>query len=251
MPAIAPVGLIAEDEAVLREDLAERLGRVWPELRISAMATHGLEALRVLAHQSPDVVFLDIQMPGATGLEIARAVDGRCHTVFVTAYDAHAIEAFEAGAVDYVLKPYEDVRLAQAVRRVKSRLSSAPRSLEAVLHSLSGMGAPRENLRWINASSGREVRLITVEEICFFQADTKYTRVVTSDGESLIRRSLKELSDQLDPAKFWTIHRSIIVNVDFVAGVSRDLAGEMYVRLKGRADRLPVSEAHRRLFRQM
>ena len=248
---MSPTALIAEDEAVLREELVGRLARLWPDLTIATLAANGVEALDALERDHPDVVFLDINMPGASGLEVARALDGRSHIVFITAYDAHAVEAFEHGAVDYVLKPYDDGRLAQAIKRVKARLGAAPASLEALLATLAERTQPRDHLRWINASFGKEVRLITVDEVCYFQSDTKYTRVVTADGEALIRTSLKELGDALDPAKFWPIHRSIIVNAEAVAGVSRDLAGEMKLRLKGRMERLPVSEAHRRLFRQM
>jgi DNA-binding LytR/AlgR family response regulator len=248
---VKATALVAEDEAVLREELVGRLGRLWPELSIVRLAANGAEALDALEAETPDVVFLDINMPGATGLEVARAIDGRCHIVFITAYDAHAVEAFEHGAVDYVLKPYDDARLGQAVRRVKARLRAPPVSIEAILDGLAERARPREHLRWINASVGAEVRLITVDEVCYFQADTKYTRVVTADGEALIRRSLKELAEELDPARFWPVHRSIIVNAEAVAGVSRDLAGGMKLRLKGRLERLPVSDQHRRLFRQM
>jgi len=242
--------MVVEDEAVLRGALCANLHRLWPELDIGVECENGADALRLLAERSPDILFLDIELPGISGLEVARAARGRCHIVFITAYDSHAVAAFEEGAVDYVLKPFDVERLSLAVRRARDRLERAPPDLEALLERLAARtSAPY--LRWLNASEGSVVRFITVDEVCYFQADTKYTRVVTADGEALIRRSLKELADELDPQKFWPIHRSIIVNADAVAGVSRDLAGEMKVRLKGRMERLPVSEANRRLFRQM
>lgn len=247
-----PTALIAEDESVLRAELRARLALHWPELAIVAEAANGIEALQALERHAPQVVFLDIEMPALGGLDVARQTQGRWHVVFVTAYDAHAVAAFEQGAVDYVLKPYDDARLALAVSRVRQRLASAPPPLDGLLRELARAAPPREHLRWINASQGQEVRVITVEEVCYFQADTKYTRVVTHDGgEALIRRTLKELAEQLDPACFWPIHRSTIVNANAIAGVSRDLRGRVSVRLKSRAEKLPVSEAHEHLFRQM
>ena len=243
--------LIAEDEAVLREELAAQLAALWPELRIAALARDGIEALQLIDRHQPDVAFLDIEMPGLTGLEVARQCEGRCHIVFVTAYDAHAVAAFEQGAIDYVLKPYDAARLAATVRRVKQRLGDVPASLSGVLRELANRAPARSYLRWINASAGQEVRVITVDEVCYFQADTKYTRVVTADSDALIRRSLKELQDELDPACFWPIHRSTIVNANAIAGVSRNLRGRISLKLKARSERLPVSEAHEHLFRQM
>ena len=246
-----PTALIAEDEAILRDELRARLASHWPELEIVAEATNGIEALHALERVRPQVAFLDIEMPALGGLGVARQTQGRWHFVFVTAYDAHAVAAFEQGAVDYVLKPYDDARLALAVRRVRERLATAPASLDGLLRELARSALPREHLRWINASQGQEVRLITVDEVCYFQSDTKYTRVVTDGGEALIRRPLKELADQLDPACFWPIHRSTIVNANAIAGITRDLRGRISVRLKSRSERLPVSDAHAHLFRQM
>jgi DNA-binding LytR/AlgR family response regulator len=243
--------LVAEDETVLREELCAHLHALWPTLEIVAQAANGLEALDLMVRHRPAVLFLDIQMPGLTGIEVARQAERGMHIVFITAYDAHAVAAFERGAVDYVLKPYTAARLAESVRRVKERLGTAPPGLDGVLRELAAAAQPRAHLRWINASSGTEVKLITVDEVCYFQSDTKYTTVVTADGESLIRRSLKELSEQLDPAQFWQVHRSTIVNANAIAGVSRDLRGRVRLKLKQRRELLPVSEAHEHLFRQM
>jgi DNA-binding LytR/AlgR family response regulator len=250
MAPIRCTGLIAEDEDVLRVELRSHLASLWPELEVVAEAANGIEALRALDRDAPQVAFLDIEMPGLTGLDVARQIQGRCHVVFVTAYDAHAIAAFEQGAIDYVLKPYEDARLALAVRRVQERLKSTPPPLDGLLRELARVPA-REHLRWINASQGQEVRLITVDEVCYFQSDAKYTRVVTATGEALIRRSLKELLDELDPHHFWQIHRATVVNANAIAGVSRDFRGQVSVKLKARPERLAVSEAHVHLFRQM
>lgn len=246
-----PTALIAEDEAVLRDELRSRLASLWPELRIVGEASDGLEALEMVDRLTPQLIFLDIQMPGLTGLEVARQVTGRCQVVFVTAYDAHAVAAFEEGAIDYVLKPYSVERLALTVRRVRERIGGPVIPLDSLLRELARVAPERKYLRWINASRGHEVSLITVDEILYFQADTKYTLVVTANGESLIRRPLKELQEELDPADFWTIHRSTIVNANAVAGVTRDLKGRLFVKLKSRADLLPVSETHAHLFHQM
>jgi DNA-binding LytR/AlgR family response regulator len=244
-----PRAIIAEDEPLLREELAELLASLWPELEIVARAGDGIEALHALETLAPDVLFLDIQMPGLTGLQVARQASGRCHVVFVTAYDQHTLAAFEQGAADYVLKPANTPRLATTVARLKERIGRQAPSLEGLLREL-GAGS-RGFLRWINASHGQAVRVITVDDVCYFQADSKYTRVVTAAEESLIRKPIKELCDELDPACFWQIHRSTIVNVHAVAGVVRDLRGRTQVRLRRREELLPVSEAYVHLFRQM
>jgi DNA-binding LytR/AlgR family response regulator len=246
-----PTALIAEDEAVLRAELRAHLSALWPELRIVGEAANGFEALQLLDRLNPELVFLDIQMPGLTGLEVARQTTNRCHVVFVTAYDAHAVAAFEQGAIDYVLKPYSVERLALAVSRLRQRIGSAPAPLEGVLRELASNAPARKHLRWINASKGQEVSLITVDEVLYFQSDTKYTRVVTADSEALIRTPLKDLQDELDPACFWPIHRSTIVNANAIAGVTRDFRGRVLVKLKSRAERLQVSVTHEHLFRQM
>jgi len=247
----APTAILAEDEAVLRDELRQHLGELWPELRIVAEATNGLEAIRLFEREQPTLMFLDIQMPGMSGIDVAQHVQGRCHVVFVTAYDAYAVAAFDAGALDYVLKPIDLVRLAASVLRIQQRIVAAPPPLENLLRELVRSTAPREHLRWINASVGQNMRLITVDEVLYFQSDSKYTRVVTADAEALIRKPLKELQDELDPATFWPIHRSTIVNANAISGVTRDLRGRIHVRLKQRDDKLAVSDAHAPLFRQM
>src|SRR6187399_2571838 len=217
--------VIADDEPLLRAMLRTRLARLWPELEIRHEMGDGREVERVIDEHAPDLFFLDIHMPGVNGLEAARAIGNRAHIVFVTAYDQHAVEAFERGAIDYVLKPFNDERLALTVERLKERLERPPTSLEALVEQLAGrLGAkPVERLRWVKASVGSSVRLIPVEEILFFQSDEKYTRVVTCDSEVLIRKPIKELLDELDPDKFWQIHRATIVNVDHIAAVRRGL----------------------------
>ncbi len=245
-----PTALIAEDEATLRSQLIEQLGQLWPELDVAGEAADGVQALRLLDELKPDVLFLDIQMPGATGMEVARQASGRCHVVFVTAYDEYAVAAFEQGAIDYVLKPISAARLFTTVQRLKSRIAAPPAHLEPLLN-LIGAAAPGSKLRWINASVGQSLRLITVEEIVYFQADNKYTRVVTGDGEALIRKPLKELMEELDAQQFWQIHRSTLVNAAAIAGVTRDFRGRMLVKLKKRDETLLVSDTYTHLFRQM
>ena len=241
--------ILAEDEPLLREELVELLARLWPELEIVAQAADGIAALQALASHGPDILFLDINMPGMSGIEVARQASGRCHVVFVTAYDQHALTAFEQGAADYVVKPVQAARLATTVTRLKERIGRPAPALEGLLRELGAR--ERGYLRWINASQGQTVRVITVDDVCYFQAEAKYTRVVTAEGESLIRKPIKELTQELDPAAFWQIHRSTIVNVHAIAGVVRDLRGRMQVRLKRREELLAVSDGYTTLFRQM
>lgn len=256
---IAPTAVVAEDEETLRHELIEQLGKLWPELTIVGEAADGIQALRLLDEHKPDVVFLDIQMPGATGLEVARQVGGRSHVVFVTAYDQYAVAAFDQGAVDYLLKPLAGARLFTAIGRVKQRLANPPADYEQALNGaldhlnvrpVAG-GAPRAFLRWINASVGQTLKLITVDEVLYFQSDNKYTRVATREGEALIRKPLKELVDELDPQQFWQIHRSTLVNAMAVAAVTRDFRGRMQLKLKERTESLLVAESYTHLFRQM
>ena len=250
-----PTAVVAEDETTLRQQLVEQLSQLWPDLAIVGEAADGIQALRLLDELRPDVMFLDINMPGATGLEVARQASGRSRVVFVTAYDQHAIAAFEQGAIDYVLKPISAARMFTTVQRLRERLAAPPARVDQVLAQIGATAVPagggRSFLRWINASVGQNLRLITVDEVVYFQADNKYTRVVTGDGEALIRKSLKELVDELDPQQFWQIHRSTLVNVASIAGVTRDFRGRMLVKLKKRDDTLLVSDTYTHLFRQM
>jgi len=244
--------LVAEDEANLRDELCEALKSLWPELDICARASDGDEALRAWELHRPEVLFLDIRMPGHPGLEVAKRVSGLCHVVFVTAYEQYAIAAFEQGAVDYLLKPFEPTRLAATIARLKQRLSAAPMSLESLLRELTGRFAGEPGyLRWITASQGQEITLITSEEICYFHAEQKYTVVATPERDALISRPIKDLVEQLDPAVFWQIHRGTIVNIRHVAGVTRDYRGQLRVRLKQRKELLAVSAAHAHKFKQM
>ena len=247
----APSAVVAEDEAILRDELVARLATLWPELDVRAAAADGLEAVRAVEAHAPDVLFLDIQMPGMTGLEVARLASGKCHVVFVTAYDKYAVAAFEQGAVDYVVKPFAPARLAQTIARLKDRLRQPPASLEGILDLLAGARPGRPYLRWVTASHGSTTYLITVEQICYFRADHKYTTVVTPDREALIRRPIKDVADAVDPAMFWQIHRSTVVNINAIASVTRDFRGHLSVKLKQRAETLPVSESYAHLFRQM
>jgi len=245
--------VIADDEPLLRAQLRTRLDRLWPELAIVHEMDSGRDAEQVVAAHAPDLFFLDIHMPGVSGLEAARVIGRRAHVVFVTAFDQHAVEAFEQGAVDYVLKPFNEERLAVTVERLRERLAAAPADMEALLERLAGRVAPRpaEHLRWIKASVGQSVRLIPVEEILFFQSDEKYTRVVTCEAETLIRKPIRELLDELDPEKFWQVHRATIVNVDHIASVRRGLKDQAEIALKGHRETLIVSRNFTHLFKQM
>jgi DNA-binding LytR/AlgR family response regulator len=243
--------IIAEDEEVLRDELREMLAAQWPELEVVAEVGDGAAASRAVDELAPSIVFLDIEMPGASGLEVARRVSGKCHVVFVTAYDKYAVAAFEQGAVDYVMKPFSAARLDATIARLKARLAEPPADLTGLLQSLATLTQRKDYLRWITASQGDSLRLITVDEICYFRADHKYTLVVTPDSEALIRRPLKALADEVDPQAFWQIHRSALVSVKQIAGVSRDMRGHLTVKLRQRPETLPVGESYAHLFKQM
>jgi DNA-binding LytR/AlgR family response regulator len=247
-----PTALIAEDEPLMRERLKEKLAEAWPELEIVAEAADGDEALALFDIHSPQVAFLDIRMPGRTGLDVAAAIGADCHVVFITAYDQYAIDAFQAGAVDYLLKPVETERLAATIERVKKALAAPPRDLSALLAQLRATATPGSaRLKWIKAAVGKQVKLIAVEDVVYFQADTKYTRVVLAQSEALIRTPLKDLLAELDPDRFWQIHRGTIVNLDAVAGVLREDAERQLVLLKNRPEKLPISRQFTQLFKQM
>lgn len=242
--------LIAEDEPLLREQLKRRIAEAWPELAISIEAGNGADAVSAFEVQPTDIAFLDIRMPGMTGLDVARAIGDRAHIVFVTAYDEYAIAAFEEGAVDYLLKPVTPERLAKVVVRLKARLSTPPLDLDTLLHRL----ASREgntHLKWIRASLGAALRMLPVEDVIFFQAEDKYTKVVTADGEALIKKPIRELFDELDPEAFWQIHRSTIVSLRAIAKVERDWRDQPVISLKGRPEKLVVSRTFAHRFKAM
>ena len=255
-----PTAIIADDEPRLAEFLKSRLAALWPELLIVGVAANGPEAQALLVAEAPDIAFLDIRMPGLTGLDVARAATAPVHVVFVTAYDQYAVAAFDHAAVDYLLKPVGDERLAETVARLQAKLRTqdpvpelqAALAVIARLAPLSGNAtvAP-ERLAWIRASAGSQVRLIAVADVCYFQANDKYTSVFTAEGESLIRTPLKELGDQLDPNRFWQVHRGTIVNLAHVGATSRDLTGRVSLTLKTRPEKVAVSRAFAHLFKQM
>ena len=255
-----PRAIIADDERLMREQLRTRLLDVWPELEIVAEAKNGEEAVAAVREHAPDLAFLDIRMPGMTGIEAARAIGDACHIVFITAYNEYAVDAFEHGAVDYVLKPAERERLEVTVARLKKRLGQRPSDLGELLAKLSarldaaeapGAAKASGRLQWIQASVGQQLKLIPVADILFFTSDEKYTRVQTETFEALIRKPIKELVEELDPEKFWQIHRSTIVNADAIAGVTRDFRGRQLVQVRGRPDKLEVSRNYTHLFKQM
>ena len=252
-----PTAIIADDERLMREQLRARLAEVWPDLQVLAEAKNGEEAVAAVNNHHPDLAFLDIRMPGMTGIEAARHIGDACHVVFITAYNEYAVDAFEHGAIDYVLKPAEAERLAITVARVKQRLGSKPTDLGDLLGKLSaqldsaGGAARRSYLQWIQASVGQQLRLIPTAEILFFTSDEKYTRVQTESFEALIRKPIKELIDELDPEQFWQIHRGTIVNAKAIAGVTRDFRGRQLVLIKGHSEKLEVSRNYTHLFKQM
>jgi DNA-binding LytR/AlgR family response regulator len=276
----APRAVLADDERLMREQLRARLAEVWPELEIVGEAKHGAEAVDMVAEHRPDVVFLDIRMPGMTGVDAAREIaqldlgdDAWLpEIVFITAYDQYAVEAFEQGAADYVLKPAERERLLRTVVRIQGRLaarrtqdsveaSDAPQPMDTglqppiqqLLHRLAqgAAGKPASYLKWIQASVGQSIQMIPVEEVLFFVSDEKYTRVQTAQVEALIRKPIKELVDELDPERFWQIHRSALVAVRAIAGITRDFRGRQIVAVKGHTQKLEVSRSYTHLFKGM
>jgi DNA-binding LytR/AlgR family response regulator len=259
-----PTAIIADDERLMRDLLRTRLSQVWPELEIVGEAKNGDEAVQLVSALSPDLTFLDIRMPGKNGMEAARDIGDASQVVFVTAYDQYAVEAFERGAVDYVLKPPEPERLKITVERLKERLAApagpggaahtnVSDTVTAMLSQLAEkIGAPKPKyLQWIQASIGQDLRMIPVEEILFFRSDEKYTCVQTEKFEALIRKPVRDLADELDPSLFWQIHRATLVNVNAIEGVTRDIRGRHLVLIKGRPDKLEVSRSFLHLFKQM
>jgi DNA-binding LytR/AlgR family response regulator len=256
MNPTAPTALIADDEPLLRERLAGLLGRLWPELRVVAEARNGREAVELFDEHAPQVVFLDVHMPGLNGVEAARAIGRRAQVVFVTAFEQYAVQAFEHGALDYLVKPFDEARLADTVQRLKSRLSAPPPEalspvLDRLADELRARTPPRPHLQWIKASVGPSLKLIPVGEVAYLKSDEKYTLVVHDGGEALIRKTIRELADELDPERFVQIHRSVIVNLHHVTQVVRGGNETADVHLKGRDERLPVSRSYLHLFKQM
>ncbi len=267
----APRAVLADDERLMREQLRARLSEVWPELQLVAEAKNGAEAVALVAEHRPDIVFLDIRMPGLTGVEAAKQIaqmeigadELLPEIVFITAYDQYAVEAFEQGVADYVLKPAERERLAVTVSRLKRRLerraagdpeAGAGAPLQQLLHKLAAQlnpGAAPQYLKWIQAGVGQAIQMIPVDDVLFFISDEKYTRVQTATLEALIRKPIKELIDELDPAQFWQIHRSTLVNVKAIANVTRDFRGRQIVAVKGHPEKLEVSRSYLGLFKGM
>ena len=251
-----PTALVADDEEAPRAALVAALQQAWPELRIVAQAANGVDAWDAWLEHEPDLCFLDIRMPGLTGIAVAQRIAGRTPVVFVTAYGDHALAAFDAGAVDYLMKPVEPARLRQALARVRERVAApapAPAHLQTLLEQLAGQLRPAPRLDVIQAAVGKEVRLIRVDDVVYFEADARYTRVVyNTDGlgaEALVRTPLKELLAQLDERAFWQVHRSVIVNRLHIAAAVRVDEGVMHLTLRGRRDTLPVSRQFQGLFK--
>jgi DNA-binding LytR/AlgR family response regulator len=243
--------IIAEDEPMLRAQLRARLAEVWPELSLLGEAENGQEAIELIEAHRPDVAFVDIRMPLRTGLDVARAVGGRTHVVFVTAYDEYAVAAFEEGAVDYVLKPVTAERLAKVVARLKTRLALPPLDLAALLERLGARESASGPLRWIRASQGNVLQMIAVDDVLYFQAEDKYTKVVTGAAEALIKKPIRELYDELDPELFWQIHRATIVNLRAISKVERDWRDQPVITLRDRPEKLVVSRTFAHRFKTM
>jgi DNA-binding LytR/AlgR family response regulator len=249
--------VIADDEPVLAGHLKARLVALWPQLEIAGIAANGIEARDMIESLRPDLAFLDIRMPGLTGLEVVQELSPEarraCRVVFVTAYDEFAVQAFEREAVDYLLKPVSDDRLGGAVERLK-RLTRMPGDTlsDDLLGRLRALlpKAP-EHLRWVRASVGDDVRLVAVDEICYFQATDKYTAVFTRESELLIRTSIKELVEQLDPGHFWQVHRGTVVNARQIVSARQDALGRVNLKLRDRPEAVTVSRGHAHLFKQM
>ena len=243
--------LIAEDEPLMRERLLGMLAACWPDAEVVLQAENGNDAWDGFLEHEPDVAFLDIRMPGLSGLEVAERIGDGAHVVFVTAYDQYAVDAFDAGAVDYLLKPVQLERMERAVTRIRAKLDKPPADLGDLLQHLKASlpGARAEKMKWIKATVGKQIRLIDVDEVLFFQSDTKYTRVVLLDTEALVRTPLKDLLGGLDPERFWQIHRGTAVAVKAIAAAERLDAERPQLSIKGSNERLTVSRAFAHLFR--
>jgi DNA-binding LytR/AlgR family response regulator len=250
---IGPTAVIAEDELPQRQELRAMLTELWPELTVVAECGDGLAALDALEQHRPQVLFLDIRMPGVSGLEVARAAGPHCQVVFVTAYEEYALRAFDEGAVDYLQKPVARERLSRAVERTRARLNDGTKADIAALLDLvqSKLAAGRGGIKWITASIGNSMKMFSIDEVLFFQAQEKYTRVVTAESEGHIRTPLKELIATLDSEAFWQVHRSVIVKVGAIRAVHKGEDGKLRLSLKGHAESLPVSSAFQYRFRGM
>ena len=245
-----PTAVIADDEPLLRESLGAALAHAWPELEIVAEASNGAEAVAAVREHQPSFAFLDIEMPRMNGLEAAAEIRGVSHVVFVTAYDRYAVEAFDRGAIDYVLKPAAVERLADTVERLKARLGTPAAAIEGLVGELTRRFAPgSERLQWLQATLGNTLKLINVDDVLYFQADTKYTRLVTRESEALVKKTLRELTAELDPRNFWQVHRGTIVNVRAIASVTLDESGRREVSLRDRPEKLEVSRTFAHLFK--
>ncbi len=243
--------IIADDEQHLADDLHRRLACLWPELQFVDVVHDGVAAAEALAELKPDIAFLDIRMPGQSGLDAARSAASDCRVVFVTAFDDHAVQAFEQAAVDYLLKPVSDERLAHCVARLKQRSEAAPDALLTRLQHLLAVPAKAEPLRWLRIQVGQTVRMVAVEDVCFFQSADKYTTVLTRDSELLLRTPLKELIEQLDGQQFWQVHRGTVVNVRQIVSAHHDLLGKISLTLRDRPEKVAVSRSYAHLFKQM
>jgi DNA-binding LytR/AlgR family response regulator len=245
--------VLAEDELPQRRELRTLLAEVWPDLDVVEECADGLSALDALRQHEPQVLFLDIRMPGISGLEVARAAGVRCHIIFVTAYEEYALRAFDEGAVDYLLKPVARERLTRAVERTRARLQTgSPLDLAALIDAVQAkLAPPKQAIQWVTASVGNTMKMFAIDEVLFFQAQDKYTRVVTSDSEGHIRTPLKELIAALDSETFWQVHRSAIVRVSAIRTVERSEDGKLHLTLRGHSEVLPVSSAFQHRFRAM
>jgi DNA-binding LytR/AlgR family response regulator len=252
-----PDAIIADDEAQLRIYLKSKLAQLWPELVVCGEAENGLEALELIETRHPAVAFLDIKMPGLSGIEVAQKIRTACRVVFITAFDQYAIDAFESEAVDYILKPVTDQRLQKTIKRLKRQLSGDSSSAIDLARSMDRLLAALKDrpgsgyLKWIKVRQGEAVRLIPVDDVCYFKAEDKYTVVRTREGESLIKKSISQLTEELDPDQFWRIHRATIINIRHVAKVHRSFAGKSAVKLKDLPEVLTVSRSFAYLFKQM